>query len=103
MEENIKLMVMYAEKIIEIANNLKYKQKGLVFTNNCKNCGKEIQVARKNHYFCDQECKKEYTKKIRKEKYQKTKQNMTDLQKEQMKQYAVERMRELRKLRKGEK
>ena len=65
MEEDIKKMIEYANKIIEIANGLKDKQNGLIYKNICKNCGKEIIVARKNIRFCDAECKKEYEKKRR--------------------------------------
>ena len=101
MEEDIKKMIEYANKIIEIANGLKDKQNGLIYKNKCKNCGKEIIVARKNIRFCDAECKKEYEKKRRKEYQDKRKQNLTEEEKRIENQKCAERMRELRKLRKN--
>lgn len=103
MEEDIKKMVEYANKIIEIANGLKDKQNGLIYKNICKNCGKEIIVARKNIRFCDAECKKEYVKKRQKEYQNRRKQNLTEEEKRIENQKCAERMRELRKLRKNAK
>ena len=102
-EENIDLMIEYANKILYIASNLKGKQKGLVYTNICKGCGKEINVARKNHYFCSLECKRKYTSARNKENYQKYKANMSEQEKEMRKQEATNRVRELRKMRKENK
>lgn len=98
-DENIELLVEYAKKIIEIADNLNAEKIGFIYTNICKNCGKEIQVARKNHHFCNGDCKKQYLKQQRKELYQKRKQTLTEEQKEKEKNDAIARMRELRKLR----
>ena len=96
MDEELKKLIEYAEMVIEQANKIKSMQNGLVYTNICKNCGKEIKVARKNHYFCNEQCKKEYTKKYRHNYYI----NMPEAQKEKINKEAVNRQRELRAKRK---
>lgn len=94
--ELINKTIAYAEKIIEQANEMKDTQKGLIYTNICKNCGKEIKVARKNNYFCNEQCKKEYMKKYRHNRYK----NMSAEDKEKMNKEAIKRMKELRAKRK---
>ena len=96
MDEELKKLIEYAEMVIEQAKKIQNMQKGFVYTNICKNCGKEIKVARKNHYFCNEQCKKEYTKKYRHNYYI----NMPEAQKEKINKEAVDRQRELRAKRK---
>jgi len=96
MDEELKKLIEYTEIVIEQAKKIQNMQKGFVYTNICKNCGKEIKVARKNHYFCNEQCKKEYTKKYRHNYYI----NMPEAQKEKINKEAVNRQRELRAKRK---
>lgn len=92
----INQMVEYSQDMIKQAEQIKAEQKGLVYTNICKNCGKEIKVYRKNIRFCDEKCKKEYMKKYRHNRYV----NMSAEDKEKMNEEATKRMRELRAKRK---
>lgn len=92
----INQMVEYSQDMIEQAEQIKAEQKGLVYTNICKNCGKEIKVYRKNIRFCDEKCKKEYMKKYRHNRYI----NMSAEDKEKMNEEATKRMKELRAKRK---
>lgn len=92
----INQMVEYSQDMIKQAEQIKAEQKGLVYTNICKNCGKEIKVYRKNIRFCDEKCKKEYMKKKRHEYYE----NMSEEDKEKSKREATKRMKELRAKRK---
>lgn len=92
----INQMVEYSKDMIKQADEIKAEQKGLVYTNVCKNCGKEIKVYRKNIRFCDEKCKKEYMKKKRHEYYE----NMSEEDKEKSKREATKRMKELRAKRK---
>lgn len=92
----INQMVEYSKDMIKQADEIKAEQKGLVYTNICKNCGKEIKVYRKNIRFCDEKCKKEYMKKKRHEYYE----NMSEEDKEKSKREATKRMKELRAKRK---
>lgn len=88
----INQMVEYSKDMIKQADEIKAEQKGLVYTNVCKNCGKEIKVYRKSIRFCDEKCKKEYMKKKRHEYYE----NMSEEDKEKSKREATARMKELR-------
>lgn len=88
----INQMVEYSQDMIKQAEQIKAEQKGLVYTNICKNCGKEIKVYRKNIRFCDEKCKKEYMKKYRHNRYV----NMSAEDKEKMNEEATKRMKELR-------
>lgn len=45
----INQMVEYSQDMIKQAEQIKAEQKGLVYTNICKNCGKEIKVYRKKY------------------------------------------------------
>lgn len=92
----INQMVEYSQDMIKQADQIKAEQKGLVYTNICKNCGKEIKVYRKNIRFCDEKCKKEYMKKYRHNRYI----NMSVEDKEKMNEEATKRMKELRAKRK---
>ena len=92
----INQMVEYSKDMIKQADEIKAEQKGLVYTNICKNCGKEIKVYRKNIRFCDEQCKKEYMKKLRHNYYE----NMSAEDKEKSKKEATKRMKELRAKRK---
>lgn len=92
----INQMVEYSKDMIKQADEIKAEQKGLVYTNVCKNCGKEIKVYRKSIRFCDEKCKKEYMKKKRHEYYE----NMSEEDKEKSKIEATKRMKELRAKRK---
>ena len=92
----INQMVEYSKDMIKQAEQIKAEQKGLVYTNICKNCGKEIKVYRKNIRFCDEQCKKEYMKKLRHNYYE----NMSEEDKEKSKKEAIKRMKELRAKRK---
>ena len=92
----INQMVEYSKDMIKQAEQIKAEQKGLVYTNICKNCGKEIKVYRKNIRFCDEKCKKEYMKKYRHNRYI----NMSAEDKEKMNEEATKRMKELRAKRK---
>lgn len=92
----INQMVEYSQDMIKQAEQIKAEQKGLVYTNICKNCGKEIKVYRKNIRFCDEKCKKEYMKKKNHEYYV----NMSEEDKEKSKKEATKRMKELRAKRK---
>lgn len=92
----INQMVEYSQDMIKQAEQIKAEQKGLVYTNICKNCGKEIKVYRKNIRFCDEKCKKEYMKKYRHNRYI----NMSEEDKEKSKKEATKRMKELRAKRK---
>ena len=92
----INQMVEYSKDMIKQAEQIKAEQKGLVYTNICKNCGKEIKVYRKNIRFCDEKCKKEYMKKKNHEYYE----NMSEENKEKSKKEATRRMKELRAKRK---
>ena len=92
----INQMVEYSQDMIKQAEQIKAEQKGLVYTNICKNCGKEIKVYRKNIRFCDEKCKKEYMKKYRHNRYV----NMSVEDKEKMNEEATKRMKELRAKRK---
>ena len=92
----INQMVEYSQDMIKQAEQIKAEQKGLVYTNICKNCGKEIKVYRKSIRFCDEKCKKEYMKKKRHEYYE----NMSAEDKEKSKREATKRMKELRAKRK---
>lgn len=92
----INQMVEYSQDMIKQAEQIKAEQKGLVYTNICKNCGKEIKVYRKNIRFCDEKCKKEYMKKKNHEYYE----NMSEEDKEKSKKEATRRMKELRAKRK---
>lgn len=92
----INQMVEYSQDMIKQAEQIKAEQKGLVYTNICKNCGKEIKVYRKNIRFCDEKCKKEYMKKLRHNYYE----NMSEEDKEKSKKEATKRMKELRAKRK---
>lgn len=92
----INQMVEYSKDMIKQAEQIKAEQKGLVYTNICKNCGKEIKVYRKNIRFCDEKCKKEYMKKYRHNRYI----NMSEEDKEKMNEEATKRMKELRAKRK---
>ena len=92
----INQMVEYSKDMIKQADEIKAEQKGLVYTNVCKNCGKEIKVYRKSIRFCDEKCKKEYMKKKRHEYYE----NMSEEDKEKMNEEATKRMKELRAKRK---
>ena len=92
----INQMVEYSKDMIKQADEIKAEQKGLVYTNICKNCGKEIKVYRKSIRFCDEKCKKEYMKKKRHEYYE----NMSEEDKEKSKREATKRMKELRAKRK---
>lgn len=92
----INQMVEYSQDMIKQAEQIKAEQKGLVYTNICKNCGKEIKVYRKNIRFCDEKCKKEYMKKYRHNRYI----NMSAEDKEKMNEEATKRMKELRAKRK---
>ena len=96
MNEELNKLIELAQQLIEQAKRVQDVQKGFVYTNICKNCGKEIKVARKNHYFCNEQCKKEYTKKYRHNYYI----NMPETQKEKINKEAVNRQRELRAKRK---
>lgn len=96
MEQELNRLVELAQRLIEQANKIRDMEKGLVYTNICKNCGKEIKVARKNIRFCNDKCKKEYLKKRRHEYYK----NMSTEDKEKQSKEATIRMRELRKKRK---
>ena len=96
MDEELKKLIKYAEMVIEQAKRVQDVQKGFVYTNVCKNCGKEIKVARKNIRFCDDQCKKEYMKKYRHNYYE----NMSAEEKEKSKKEATKRMKELRAKRK---
>lgn len=96
MEEELRKLIKYAEMVIEQAKRVQDINKGFVYTNICKNCGKEIKVARKNHYFCNEQCKKEYMKKKRHEYYE----NMSEEDKEKSKREATKRLKELRAQRK---
>lgn len=92
----INQMVEYSQDMIKQADEIKAEQKGLVYTNICKNCGKEIKVYRKNIRFCDEKCKKEYMKKYRHNRYV----NMSAEDKEKSTKEATKRMKELRAKRK---
>lgn len=92
----INQMVEYSQDMIKQAEQIKAEQKGLVYTNICKNCGKEIKVYRKNIRFCDEKCKKEYIKKKRHNYWV----NMSEEDKEKSKKEATTKMRELRAKRK---
>lgn len=92
----INQMVEYSQDMIKQAEQIKAEQKGLIYTNICKNCGKEIKVYRKNIRFCDEQCKKEYMKKLRHNYYE----NMSEEDKEKSKKEATKRMKELRAKRK---
>ena len=92
----INQMVEYSQDMIKQADEIKAQQKGLVYTNICKNCGKEIKVYRKNTRYCDEKCKKEYMKKLRHNYYE----NMSAEEKEKSAKEATKRMRELRAKRK---
>lgn len=92
----INQMVEYSQDLLKQAEQIKAEQKGLVYTNICKNCGKKIKVYRKNIRFCDEKCKKEYMKKKNHEYYE----NMSEEDKEKSKKEATKRMRELRAKRK---
>lgn len=92
----INQMVEYSQDMIKQAEQIKAEQKGLVYTNICKNCGKEIKVYRKNIRFCDEKCKKEYMKKYRHNRYI----NMSAEDKEKMNEEATKRMKEVRAKRK---
>lgn len=92
----INQMVEYSKDMIKQADEIKAEQKGLVYTNVCKNCGKEIKVYRKSIRFCNEQCKKEYIKKKRHEYYE----NMSAEDKEKSKREATKRMKELRAKRK---
>lgn len=92
----INQMVEYSKDMIKQADEIKAEQKGLVYTNVCKNCGKEIKVYRKSIRFCDEKCKKEYMKKYRHNRYV----NMSEEDKEKSKREATKRMKELRAKRK---
>lgn len=92
----INQMVEYSQDMIKQAEQIKAEQKGLVYTNICKNCGKEIKVYRKNIRFCDEKCKKEYMKKYRHNRYI----SMSAEDKEKMNEEATKRMKELRAKRK---
>jgi hypothetical protein len=94
--ELIKQTINYAKEVIEKVNGIKDNETGLIYTNICKNCGKEIKVARKNIRFCDEKCKKEYMKKYRHNYYE----NMSAEDKEKMNKESVNRMKELRAKRK---
>lgn len=96
MEQELNKLVELAQQLIEQANKIRDMKKGFVYTNICKNCGKEIKVARKNIRFCDDKCKKEYLKKRRHEYYK----SMSTEDKEKQSKEAVIRMRELRAKRK---
>lgn len=100
MEEEIEKLIKCAELLVEQANKIKGMQNGMIYTNICKNCGKEIKVARKNHYFCDSECKKEFTVRKNKEYYKKRKESLTEEEIKKENEMAVKRMRELRTKRK---
>lgn len=92
----INQMVEYSQDMIRQAEQIKAEQKGLVYTNICKNCGKEIKVYRKNIRFCDEKCKREYMKKYRHNRYA----NMSAEDKKKMNEEATKRTRELRAKRK---
>jgi len=92
----INQMVEYSQDMIKQAEQIKAEQKGLVYTNICKNCGKEIKVYRKNIRYCDEKCKKEYMKKYTHNRYV----NMSAEDKEKNKEEATKRMKELRTMRK---
>lgn len=92
----INQMVDYSKDIINQADQIKAEQKGLIYTNICKNCGKEIKVYRKNIRYCDEKCKKEYMKKLRHNYYE----NMSAEEKEKSAKEATKRMKELRAKRK---
>ena len=92
----INQMVEYSQDMIKQAEQIKAKQKGLVYTNICKNCGKEFKTYRKSIRYCDEKCKKEYMKKYRHNYYE----NMSVEEKEKSAKEATKRMRELRAKRK---
>ena len=96
MNEELNKLIELAQQLIEQAKRVQDVQKGFVYTNICKNCGKEIKVARKNIRFCDEKCKKEYIKKYRHNYYI----NMPEEEKEKMNKESVNRIRELRAKRK---
>lgn len=96
MDEEIKKLINYAEKVIEQAKKIQGMQNGLIYTNICKNCGKEIKVSRKNIRYCDEQCKKEYNKKKCHNYYK----NMSEEDKAKNFEEAKNRMRELRAKRK---
>lgn len=96
MNEELNKLIELAQQLIEQAKRVQDVQRGFVYTNICKNCGKEIKVARKNIRFCDEKCKKEYTKKYRHNYYE----NMSVEEKEKSAKEATKRMRELRAKRK---
>ena len=103
MEKDLEKLEEYAKKILELVNSIKANEKGLAYKNICKNCGNEIYVSRKNCFFCNIECKRQYVKEQQKEYQRKRKANMTQEQLQAEKKDALERMRELRKLRKESK
>ena len=92
----INQMVEYSQDMIKQAEQIKAEQKGLVYTNICKNCGKEFKTYRKSIRYCDEKCKKEYMKKYRHNYYE----NMSVEEKEKSAKEATKRMRELRAKRK---
>lgn len=96
MNEELNKLIELAQQLIEQAKRVQDVQKGFVYTNICKNCGKEIKVYRKNIRFCDEKCKKEYMKKKNHEYYE----NMSEEDKEKSKKEATRRMKELRAKRK---
>ena len=96
MDKELNKLIELAKQLVEQANKIKDMQNGFVYTNICRNCGKEIKVARKNIRFCDEKCKKEYAKKYRHNYYE----NMSAEDKEKSKEEATRRMRELRAKRK---
>lgn len=97
MNEEIKKLIEYSLLVVEQAKKIQGMQNGLIYTNVCKNCGKEIKVSRKNIRFCDEQCKKEYTKKQNHNRWI----NMSKEDKEKNKKEATTRMRELRFKRKN--
>lgn len=99
MNEDVKKIIQLAKEILEVADNLKYSQFGAIYKKECKNCGKKINVTRKNKNFCSDLCKEKYYKKQRHEYYEKYKQNSTDEELKKRNEKAKIRMRELRKKR----
>ena len=59
MNEELNKLIELAQQLIEQAKRVQDVQKGFVYTNICKNCGKETKEARKNIRYRDEKCKKE--------------------------------------------
>lgn len=101
MNEDVQKIIELAKEIIYISNNLKYAKFAKIYKKQCKNCGKEINVTKKNINYCSELCKREFKRKQQHEYYEKYKQNATEEEWQKRKEQARLRMRELRAKRKG--